>query len=353
MAESERFLSVDDEDLEALLDNKDSKNTKTCIKSAVNILTAFCASRNILFHDLEQMSEADLCSQLKSFYAAVRSQKGDLYSKKSMISIRYGIQKHFLKIKNTDVVNNDAFKPANLVFQAMLVKLKQEGKGAIVHKPPIEVDDIAIIYKSFNLDVPNDLQNKVFVDFMLFYCNRGRENLRELKKTDFSFHGSGDNKYIALRDHSTKNHRGDSKDDNESQGGRLYVMPSNPLCPVKSFVKYLSVLHPDCDYFWQRPKPIEKKTVDIWFDKAPLGKNTLGDKMKNLSKQLNLSKLYTNHSLRATTITLLDNKGFEARHIMSISGHKTESSIRSYSRTDDTQKRKIAKALSDTIIGME
>jgi hypothetical protein len=63
------------------------------------------------------MPEADLCSQLKSFYAAVRSQKGDLYSKKSMISIRYVIQKHFLKIKNTDVVNNDAFKPANLVFR--------------------------------------------------------------------------------------------------------------------------------------------------------------------------------------------------------------------------------------------
>jgi hypothetical protein len=42
-----------------------------------------------------------------------------------------------------------------------------------------------------------------------------RKNLRELKKIDFSFHGSGDNKYIALRDHSTKSHRGDSKDDNE------------------------------------------------------------------------------------------------------------------------------------------
>ena len=137
MAESERFVSVDDEDLEALLDNKDSKNTKTCIKSAVNILTAFGASRNILFRDLEQMSEADLCSQLKSFYAAVRSQNGDLYSKKSMISIRYGIQKHFLKIKNTDVVNNDAFKPANLVFQAMLVKLKQEGKGGPVSTNPL------------------------------------------------------------------------------------------------------------------------------------------------------------------------------------------------------------------------
>jgi hypothetical protein len=222
------------------------------------MLTAFCASRNIIFHDLEQISEADLCSQLKSFYAAVQSQKGDLYSKKSMISVRYGIQKHFLKIKNIDVVNNDVFKPANLLFHAMLVRLKQAGKGVSVHKPPMEVDDIAIIYKSFNLDEPTDLQNNVFVDFMLFYCNRGRENLRELKKTDFSFHGSSDDKYIALRNLSTKNHCGDSKDDNESQGGRLYVMSSCPLCPVKLFVKYLSVLHPDCDYFWPRPKPIEK-----------------------------------------------------------------------------------------------
>ena len=167
------------------------------------------------------------------------------------------------------------------------MKLKQEGKGASVHKPAIEVDDIAIIYKSFNLDVPTDLQNKVFVDFMLFYCNRGRENLRELKKTDFTFHGSGDNKYIALRDHSTKNHRGDSKDDNES-----HVMPSNPLCPVKSFVKYLSVLHPDCDYFWQRPKPIRKKKLISGLIRLLLKKTTLGDKMKNLPKQLNLSKLY-------------------------------------------------------------
>jgi hypothetical protein len=49
-------------------------------------LTVFCASMNILFHDLEQMSDADLCSQLKSFYAAVQCQKGDQYSKKSMIS---------------------------------------------------------------------------------------------------------------------------------------------------------------------------------------------------------------------------------------------------------------------------
>jgi hypothetical protein len=36
------------------------------------------------------------------------------------------------------------------------------------------------------------------------------------------------------------------------------------------------VLLPDCDYFWQRPKPIGKKNVDIWFDKPALGKHFRG-----------------------------------------------------------------------------
>ena len=48
--------------------------------------------------------------------------------------------------------------------------------------------------------------------------------------------------------------------------------------------------------------------------------------MKWLSEKYNLSKEYTNQSLRATTITLLDEEGFEARH-MSISGHRSETSI--------------------------
>jgi integrase len=58
-----------------------------------------------------------------------------------------------------------------------------------------------------------------------------------------------------------------------------------------------------------------------------VGQNTLGAKLKTLSQELELSKMYTNHCLRATTITLLDENGFEARHIMSISGHKSESVV--------------------------
>ena len=152
-----------------------------------------------------------------------------------MISIRYGIQSHFLKVRDIDIVNNVGFKPANLVFQAMLIKLKQ----------PIQNDDLKKLYDSFDLNVSADLQNKVFIEFMLYYCNRGRENLRDLQKSDFQIHGSGDKTFVVLKDHSTKNHRGDENDCTESQGGRLYAVANNPLCPVLSLEKYLSVLNPD------------------------------------------------------------------------------------------------------------
>ena len=80
-----------------------------------------------------------------------------------------------------------------------------------------------------------------------------------------------------------------------------------------------------------------------------VGERSLGDKMKQISKQANLSKMYTNHSIRATAVTILDKSGqsgFEARHIMAVSGHKDESSLRSYCTTDFSTKREMSASLS-------
>ena len=71
--------------------------------------------------------------------------------------------------------------------------------------------------------------------------------------------------------------------------------------------------------------------------------------MKVISQQAELSTTYTNHSIRATTITILDRSGFEARHIMSVSGHRNESSIKSYSKTDENTKTNMAGSLMAVI----
>ena len=79
-----------------------------------------------------------------------------------------------------------------------------------------------------------------------------------------------------------------------------------------------------------------------------IGERTFGEKMKNISREGNLSKSYTNHSIRATAVTILDKSGFEARHIMAVSGHKNEARIRSYSKTDICTKKKMSEPLLES-----
>ena len=124
----------------------------------------------------------------------------------------------------------------------------------------------------------------------------------------------------------------------------MYEQPSQ-LCPVKLFELYLSKLHPKVECLWQRPKDTAAVTDNSWYCKALLRKNSLGNFMKNISRTANLSKLYTNHSIRATAV-VLDHSNFEARHIMRVSSHKSGARIRSYSHrlSENTQRER-----SDTL----
>ena len=77
-----------------------------------------------------------------------------------------------------------------------------------------------------------------------------------------------------------------------------------------------------------------------------VGERTVGEEMKNISREAKVSKCYTNHSIKATAVTILDKSGFEARHIMAVSGHKNEASIRRYSKTDICTKKKMSETLT-------
>ena len=144
------------------------------------------------------------------------------------------------------------------------------------------------------------------------------------------------------KDKLTKNHRGESRDYSRSQSGRMYETHRKD-CPVDSYCKYVSHLNPMCEAFWQRPKSQVSDEEEVWYNnmpELPVGKNTLGTKMQTISREAQTSKVYTNHCLRATTIQTLDSEGFAARHIMSVSGHKSETSIKHYARVEDSNKKK-------------
>ncbi len=107
------------------------------------------------------------------------------------------------------------------------------------------------IQASLDISTARGLQQKVFIDVMLYFANRGMENLREMRPEDFVLyndHAENGREFYRLRDMSTKNH---PDDDQESQGGRMYSIPGNDRCPVQALKKYIQKLNPQCEWMWQ------------------------------------------------------------------------------------------------------
>ena len=71
--------------------------------------------------------------------------------------------------------------------------------------------------------------------------------------------------------------------------------------------------------------------------------------MAELCKVAGVKKHYTAHCLRATAIQHLNDVGYQARHILFMSSHKNESSLRSYNRAVSTSQKK---SLSSTLSAM-
>ena len=69
--EADRFPSINDADLDALLEARDANNSKNVIKYWLRILLDFCVQREILFEEFEQSTKEEMCETLKAFYAAM------------------------------------------------------------------------------------------------------------------------------------------------------------------------------------------------------------------------------------------------------------------------------------------
>ena len=105
------------------------------------------------------------------------------------------------------------------------------------------------------------------------------------------------------------------------------------MSPVVIFKLYKSKLNPDCDSLWQKTSTSQRLhyTDEVWYEARVVRCDMLECYMKiNLPRNVRMDGEYTNHSIHATVIQRLDNAGFEAHHIMSVSGHKNESSIKEY-----------------------
>ena len=314
---------------------------------------AWCKEKKIQTQ-LEHMSSGQLDAILRRFYAEARSKSGDDYSKSTLLGFRHSIERYLNAPplnKGLKLSSDPRFKRSNEMLNAKVVSLKRHGKENVKHKPAIETEDLVRLKSSQVLSPSNPLGllRNVWFHVILFFCRRGREGQRNLKKTSFKFEvdPTRRNYTTMAHDEASKNHPGGVGDiPSMEKYARMYET-EDTNDGYKALKLYLTKLNPKCEAFFQYPRKNWSVEDNVWYEARPVGVNSLDSMMKNISEAASLSHPYTNHSLRATAITLWSNAGIPNRHIMAISGHRNEQSLAHYNtRPSTTQLRNCSDVLS-------
>ena len=75
------------------------------------------------------------------------------------------------------------------------------------------------------------------------------------------------------------------------------------------------------------------------------GANHLGLFQTQLSRECELSQIYTNHSIRITGATILSKSNFNPKQIMSVTSHKSVQSLTVYTKVSPTEKISMGQAV--------
>ena len=149
---------------------------------------------------------------------------------------------------------------------------------------------------------------------------------------------------------ATKNHRGGENSKPSAERETRLDSTEADDDAFASLKLFVAKLNPSCRAFFQYPKPSVTKEDAVWYENRPLGVNKLGDMMKIISVGAELSQIYTNHSVRASAITLLSDANIPDRRIMFVSGHSSEQSLAHYSsRPSVTQLESVSDAIANVV----
>jgi hypothetical protein len=312
-------------------------------KYSDKLLQEFCGLKKFDYHSNSCLSDWD--SLLCEFFISAKKSDGLDFTASSLHSLRYAIGRVLKGKIGVDIISHDSFKKSSSVHKAMIRKLKQGGKGYVKHYDVITDDDMKKIAE-MPFNTPALLQWRVWLNIMLHFLNRGRENIHNLTKNDIELIQRSDGKrFMKLRDFQTKNHQGDS-------GARsteaILMETGGSDCPVSLYELYVSKLHPKNNFLWQKVKDTYLEDDAVWFTNRKLGVNTISTFLPTISSYLKLSQKYTNHCLRATGITILGRKNFQDTEIACFSGHKSISSLSLYKRTAETVKERMSSALHES-----
>ena len=244
-----RFAShTEDEIIKKRLTNV-PVNTERNKKKAASLLREYLTKQNRVV--TSKLSAQQLNDVRKHMYLSARKADGEMYKVNTLEYTRYSLNKYLKSPpvqKTYDIIKDNEFNEANMCFKTAITELKANEKVQLNTIPLCQKKIVKNIL--FNPNTPFGLYNKVQWDIRLYFIRRCAENMRSMTKNTFvvKIDPETNRKYVTKNiDGLTKNHRAD---DNGKLTAMMPEQPDSPFCPVRSFEKYLSKLHPICNNLW-------------------------------------------------------------------------------------------------------
>ena len=301
----------------------------------------------------------ELAKDFRKFYAEVRTKDGNMMSPSGLRGLRAALHRTLTCppiARDINTLSDREFVLANKMFEAMCRQYVQNANPKPKHHPAIEKGDLNKIAQYINL-YKTCLEILLHCFWFLLcynFARRGGEGWRQLTRQSFQVGIDDQGKQYLYLSHTERNKNwqgGSSSKAWDYSDTRAYGINIEGvhLNIVEVFNFYISKLHPECSALLQKPKykKWSKAEHSVWFDNVPLGVNKINETMKRISDCAHLSMTYTNHSVRATAITVMYQGGVDTKQICNITKHKTEESLKHYIDGQSAeQKRRCSEVLS-------
>ena len=315
--------------------------------------------RNVI-SDLENwknLSKEQLCQDLCCFITEVKKIDGKEFPSRTLYDIIICVQ-FWLELNgvNWKLVSGEDFQQLKYTLDNTMKERAKSGKK-VKQAEVLTFTDEDLLWSLGLLGshTPQVLLDTIVVKLGLTCALRAGKEHRSLRSIPFNSqfefrNNSRGNTYIRYtEDFGLKTNKGGLKHRNiECKVVDIYCISDMSQCPVRLFMKYLSMLPKNCVNECLYLQPRKKFSNDNWYLDRPVGVNTLAETVKNLCQKAGLPGYYTNHSLRGTSATRMYHCGIEEQVITEVTGHRSNA-VRSYKRTSEVQRQIASQVISGDI----
>lgn len=239
-SDKNRFKTVHQPEKDNIMDGRIRENTKKATDCWMRCLNDYLKEKKL--PKVDNIETKDLPQILSDFYTELRKVdcEGE-YKTSTLKCIRAAINRYFKEKRSLDILQDQRFIQSNEMFKGVTRKAKAEGRGEVESRPPIEPEDMKKISAYFEANLegppnPRKLQEIVLFYIIYYMCRRGRQNLRNMKKSTFAIGADPTGReyiYQAVKE-SDKNHKEDDTSPNNQ--ARVYSIPGKNTSKSKATV---------------------------------------------------------------------------------------------------------------------